>query len=392
MTARLVAFLAAFAWLASAASAATARVVYVGVEGDPHYEPHPVYTGLSLKDLSRPLDGARLAFRGTRILERALGVRFELEERLLEDASRAPETVRAARESGALAVLLDLPEADMRAVLAVEGGKGLIFNIRHARDRWRGPDCDAAMLHTMPSRAMLADALAQHLRSQGWTDILLLAGDGEADRDESEAVRRSAEKFGLQIVAEREFVLTNDPRRRDLSNIALLTGPPVYDVIWLIDAEGEFGRYVPYASHYARPVVGSEGLGATAWHWTWERHGAPQLNQRFKRLADREMGPADWAAWAAARAVIEAVSQTRSVEPSAVADAIRADGFALDLYKGVRGSFRKWDGQLRQPILLATHNAVIGLAPLAGFEHRLNTLDTLGYDEAESPCTKRAVP
>ena len=189
-------------------------------------------------------------------------------------------------------------------------------------------------------------------------------------------------------MAEREFALTNDPRRRDLSNIALLTGPPEYDVIWLVDADGEFGRYVSHATYYARPVVGSEGLGAMAWHWTWERHGAPQLNQRFRRLADRTMSSEDWAAWAAARAVIEAVSQTGSVEPSIVADTIRADDFALDLYKGVRGSFRKWDGQLRQPILLATHNAVIGVAPLEGFEHRLHTLDTLGFDETESRCTK----
>jgi len=387
MTVRLVTLAAILVWLASAASADTARVVYIGVEGDPHYEPRPVYTGLSLKDRKRPLEGARLAFAGTRILERATGVRFELQELLLDDASRVPEAVRSALQADALAVLLDLPEGSMRAVLE-QGGKGLLFNIRHIADRWRGPDCTAAMLHTQPSRSMLADALAQHLRYRGWTKILLLAGDSQEDRDESEAVRRSAEKFGLQLVAERKFALTNDPRRRDFSNMALLTGPPEHDVIWLVDADGEFGRYVPHATYYARPVVGSEGLQATAWHWTWERHGAPQLNQRFRRLAGREMEPGDWAAWAAARAVIEAVSQTRSVEPSAIADAVRADDFALDLYKGVRGSFRKWDGQLRQPILLATHNAVIGVAPLDGFEHRFHTLDTLGFDESESRCTK----
>ena len=135
MTVRFLILLAVLAWLTTAASAETARIVYVGVEEDPYYEPRPVYTGLSLEDRKRPLDGARLAFRGTRVLERALDVRFEFEERMLGDASGAPEAVGAAREAGALAVLLDLPEESMRAVLAAEGGKGLLFNIRHAGDR-----------------------------------------------------------------------------------------------------------------------------------------------------------------------------------------------------------------------------------------------------------------
>ncbi len=183
-----------------------------------------------------------------------------------------------------------------------------------------------------------------------------------------------------------EFALTNDPRRRDLSNIKLLTGRPAHDVIWLVDGAGEFGRYVPYATQSPRPVVGTEGLTARAWHWTWERNGAPQLNQRFRRLADRDMDEGDFAAWAGMRAVIEAgIAATKG---GAIRDIIRSEGFALDLYKGVRGGFRPWDGQLRQPILLVTHNAVIAAAPLDGFEHQRDTLDTLGVDARETACTR----
>ena len=61
----------------------TARIVDLGVDGDPYYEPQPAYTGLSLKDRNRPVDGARVAMRGTRVLGRALGISFELEERLI---------------------------------------------------------------------------------------------------------------------------------------------------------------------------------------------------------------------------------------------------------------------------------------------------------------------
>jgi hypothetical protein len=41
---------------------------------------------------------------------------------------------------------------------------------------------------------------------------------------------------------------------------------------------------------------------------------------------------------------------------------------------------------MRQPILLATADAVIGEAPLKGFENQTNNLDTLGEDKPESKC------
>ncbi|TCD16282.1 amino acid ABC transporter substrate-binding protein [Oricola cellulosilytica] len=388
MIAKLVAALILAAVAGPAFSAETARVVYLGLQDDPYYEPQRVYTGLSLKDRNRPLDGVRLAFRGTRILTRAIGIEFELQERLL-GAEELAGAVRAAGDDGAIAVLLDLPADRMESLLATGSGNELLFNIRDGADRWRGADCNANLLHTMPSRSMLTDAMAQYLRFRRWTRILLLSGDALADGEEADAIRRSTAKFGLKIVADRDFVLTNDPRRRDLSNIALLTGPPAHDVIWLADAEGEFGRYVPYATYSPRPVVGAEGLSAVAWHWTWERHGAPQLNQRFRRIADRDMQMSDWAGWAAGQTVIEAVTKSGSTNPGTIVETIRSEEFAIDLYKGVRGSFRRWNGQLRQPILLATHNAVIASAPLEGFEHQVDTLDTLGFDEAESPCLRR---
>jgi ABC transporter substrate binding protein (PQQ-dependent alcohol dehydrogenase system) len=49
-------------------------------------------------------------------------------------------------------------------------------------------------------------------------------------------------------------------------------------------------------------------------------------------------------------------------------------------------SVRPWDHQMRQPILLATANAVMQLAPMEGFLHQFNDLDTLGVDEPQSVC------
>ena len=48
--------------------------------------------------------------------------------------------------------------------------------------------------------------------------------------------------------------------------------------------------------------------------------------------------------------------------------------------------FRPWDGQLRQPVLLADGQGVIGMAPIDGILHPKNSLDTLGADEPEKRC------
>ena len=356
MIGRVVALLL---FLASGALAQdVVRVAYFGIEGDRHYEPQPLYTGLSLRDLHRPLEGVRLGFRDTRVLGRALGVTFELEE-VLTTPENLAETLSDLRAKDPQAILLDLPPDAMETALAHARHDDLLFNIRDGSDRWRGEDCSPVLLHTPPSDAMLSDALAQHLRAQGWAKILLLSGSTEEDARQVAAARRSAAKFGLRITGERSFELTNDPRRRDRSNIALLTGGVSHDVIWLIDNHGDFGRYVPYATYDARPVVGSEGLTPVAWHWTFERFGAPQLNQRFRRLADRDMTPGDWAAWAAVRSIVDAVAQVATADRDAVRQRLKSSDLSVDLYKGVRGTFRDWDGQLRQPILLATHSACL---------------------------------
>lgn len=370
-----------------AAAQDTARIVYLGVDPDPYYEAQTLYTGLSLRDRSRPLEGVRLGFRDTRVLGRALGIDFALDEVIAAPGYTA-EAARQIWQEGAIAVLLDLPAEEMEQVLAEAKQDDLFINIRDRSERWREADCAHQLLHSVPSDSMLTDALAQHLRAKGWSNVILLHGQTDRDLEIAENARLSVRKFGLDLVADRAFEVTNDPRRRDMSNVALLSGGVRHDVVWLVDEVGDFGRYVPFTTYAARPVVGSEGLTPRAWHWTFERYGAPQLNQRFLRAAGRDMKSEDWAAWAGVRAVVDAVKAAMSAEPGAIHAALRGPDLAIDLYKGVRGNFRDWNGQLRQPILLTTHNAVIAVAPIEGFEHRLDTLDTLGADRAESTCQR----
>lgn len=381
-----------FVFLVTGTDAAPAQetfsFAYLQRAEDSFYAPHRAYTGLTLRDRHRPLDGARTAVREGRILGRMLGLRFELEQRSLEAGDNPMVAIEALqRELGAKVFLLDLPLADFEALKpALSLGEIIFFNVRHGDDRLRGSDCAAALFHTLPSDAMLMDALAQFLFKKDWRKVLLLVGEEDADRRLSDAFTRSAQKFRIEIVEQLNFVLSNDPRQRDQNNVALLTGGKKYDVVFVADSVGEFGRYVPYNVREPRPVIGSEGLSASAWHWTWERHGAPQLNQRFDRIAKRRMQAVDYAGWAAVRSVIEAVVRTESTDVTTLRAYLSSDEFIFDAYKGAPASFRPWDLQMRQPILLHTENAVIERAPVEGFLHEKNNLDTLGQDERESAC------
>lgn len=357
---------------------------------DPRYETRRAYTGLTLRERKRPVNGINAGLRESRVLGRRLGLAFELQEIELGAGETAIDAVRAAATEGQGIVILDLPLAEMKALAeAARGMDALLFDVRHPDTELRRSFCPDNLFYMLPSRAMVSDALSQYLRAKGWRDVLMLVGPDGADAEDAEAFRQSAEKFGLAIVAERDFILSNDPRNRDRNNIAIMTGEPDHDVIFLADNHGEFGRYVPFATYLARPVVGSEGLSASGWHWTWERHGAPQLNQRFFKKAARNMTAGDWAAWAAIKSVVEAITRTESTEPKDLHAFLMSEDFTLDTYKGAPGSFRRWNRQLRQPILLHTHNAVIERAPLSAFLHATNHLDTLGLDVAESTCALR---
>jgi ABC transporter substrate binding protein (PQQ-dependent alcohol dehydrogenase system) len=233
---------------------------------------------------------------------------------------------------------------------------------------------------------MLMDALAQYLVARKWRAALVLRGTGAADAALLGAFDRAARRFGVRIVETRPFVLGRDPRERGQNNVALLTAGADYDVVVVLDTDGEFAREVPYAVQRPRPVVGSAGLVADWWHWAWERHGAPQLNNRFARVARRPMTGYDWSAWLALKAIVEGVVRTRSTEPRAIAGFLTGEQAVLDGFKGNRLAFRRWDRQLRQPLLLTTGNWVVERAPLDGFLHARNTMDTLGFDEKESRC------
>ncbi len=371
----------------SAGAETTIRFGYIGLDRDARYDDKKLFFRTLSRPLGQPIAGAEVAMRESRFVGQALGVSFELMRAMTRDPQALPAQVEKLYAEGVRFFLIDAPAAQVAEVAAATRGRDLVmFNVSAGDDALRQEQCQPHLFHTVPNHAMQADALAQYLVSRKWRNVLVLQGPSDEDKLIGAAFEASARRFGLKIVNTRPFVLSNDPRQRDQGNIALLTTGGDYDVVFVADGDGEFARSVPYATVRPRPVVGSEGLSALAWHWAWERHGAPQLSGRFEKHAERRMASVDWAAWIAVKAVVEAVVRTENASFDQLVDYLAGEDIILDGFKGNRLSFRAWDRQLRQPLLIATHNAVIERAPIQGFLHQTNNMDTLGFDQRDSRC------
>ena len=285
-------------------------------------------------------------------------------------------------------VVLDAPaEALLQVADLPEAEGALLFNAGAPDSGLRDAECRGNLLHTGPSDAMRTDALAQVLVRKRWDDIVMIAGGYPADVAYAEALKRSLTKFGLKLDAEKTWAFDADMRRNAAQEVPLFTQDfGDYDVLLVADETGDFGRYILYNTWEARPVAGSEGLSAVAWSPVVEQWGAAQLQSRFEEETGRSMRPRDYAAWAAVRAIGEAVTRTNASAPDALRAFMLSEDFELAGFKGRPLTFRAWNGQLRQPIPLVHPRALVAQAPLEGFLHQRTELDTLGLDEPESAC------
>ena len=360
---------------------------YLEQRGDPRYGKKQTYAQFLTEPLGRPYSGAEVALSEVKFHGAAVNATFHLEKVRKRGTAELAAAVDELFQQGVRFFIVDAP-ADIVSELAqaTQGKDILLFNVSAREDRLRQEQCQAHLLHIIPNYAMLNDALAQYLVFRKWTNVLALIGQAPEDEHIAAAFARSAKRYGLKIVEQRPFVLSNDPRERDQNNVALLTAGIDYDVVFVADSDGEFARDVPYHTVLPRPIVGSEGLAASAWHWAWERHGAPQLENRFIDEAGRPMRDVDWAAWLAVKAIAEAVQRTASTDFATLREHMLGPEVILDGFKGNRLNFRSWDRQLRQPVLLITHNWVVDRAPIKGFLHQTENMDTLGFDERESQC------
>ncbi|MDJ0629909.1 MAG: ABC transporter substrate-binding protein [Rhodobacter sp.] len=332
--------------------------------------------------------GATVGLKDNATTGRFMGHNYELTVTRVEPGGDFLAAARAALTETSL-IVLDAPAAAQLAIADLpEAAGALLFNASAPDRALRDADCRANLLHTLPSDAMRTDALAQFFVKKRWDDLALITGTNPADQSYAADLKASLAKFGLDVNSEKTWAFDADMRRNAAQEVPLFTQDlRDHDVLLIADEIHDFGRYVLYNTWDPRPVAGSEGLTATAWSPVVEQWGAAQLQSRFEDAADRGMAPKDYAAWAALRAIGEAVTRTGSGDTATLRAYILGDAFELAGFKGRPLNFRPWNGQLRQPIPIVHPRALVAQAPLEGFLHQRTELDTLGLDEPESHCT-----
>ncbi|MBE0505636.1 MAG: ABC transporter substrate-binding protein [Marinospirillum sp.] len=359
------------------------RIAYLGYLADTG----PLLSNSFPEPEDKGLRGAEVAIKDNSATGRFLKHRYQLDALQSDDAAEILDAAIRFHEEGVRFFVANLPTDQLRSLQTALSPETLIFNAGSKDDALRVDQCIPGLLHTLPSRAMLTDAMAQWLVSRRWRKWLLITGQQPEDRAYAAAVRRAANRFGARIIEEKAWSFDTDLRRTAQQELPIFTRASDYDVVIVADEQGHFGEYVLYNTWLPRPVAGTQGMMPVAWHKAVEAWGAAQLHSRFEAHAGRWMNELDYASWAGVRSVGEAITNLRSINPVEVRAFILSDKFQLAGFKGRRLEYRGWSGQLKQPIPLVHSRALVSQSPQEGFLHPITDLDTLGYDKPESQCS-----
>ncbi|HEY0145997.1 MAG TPA: ABC transporter substrate-binding protein [Methylovirgula sp.] len=364
-------------------------ILYLGRQ---YNEPPP----LSLLDkivTDQGIQGARIALLENAQTGRFVNQNYHLSEMILPLDADFKAKARAALATHKL-IIADLEKDDLLALADMPEAKdAIIFDIRTSDDGLRQEQCRSNVFHFLPNTAMRTDALAQYLVWKHWPNWLLVSGKQPADIAYADDVKQSAHKFGAKVVDERFYTYAAGSRRTDTGHqqvqqqLPLVTqSAPPYDVVFVADDSQVFGEYMPYRTWEPRPVVGTAGLIATAWARAYEEQGGTQLQNRFERKVGRIMTERDYSAWLGIRAFGEAILRSNTIQLAALRTYLLSDRFGVAGYKSESMNFRKWDQQLRQPVLLTSARDLVSVSPQEGFLNPNYLTDTLGFDQPESKC------
>lgn len=357
------------------------------------YISQQVETPPNLSNLILPPENEGVAGGEISVRDNNTTGRFLKQEFSLEAVSVPPDgdPVAAMEELAAKGIqffILDVgADALLKMADAAKDRKLLFFNATATDNRLRSQDCRANVMHIVPSRSMYTDALAQFLARKRWRNWFMVVGKRPGDGLFAEAVRRSAKKFGAKIVEEKEWAFGPDARRTAQAEVPGFTQGVDYDVLVVADEIGVFGEYLAYRTWEPKLVVGTQGLSPATWHRTHEQWGSAQLQSRFEKRFKRRMRAKDYQVWAPIRSIGEAAARTNSGDFDKMVAYLKGDDFELAGFKGLPLTFRNWNWQLRQPILLIQPAALVSVSPQEGFLHQVSVLDTLGEDQRETGCS-----
>src|SRR2546430_14369997 len=302
-----------FAWISASTDAAEINIGYLR-----RTEPKSTLSLIQTPANNDGLAGARLAINDNNTTGRYLNQQFSLEDFRTGGSDDAVAATIALGERGSSLVIADLPaDALLKAADAEAPRRRLFFNVGAIDDRLREEDCRANVIHTAPTRSMLADALAQYLVWKQWRRWLLVVGSHAEDTLYGEALRRSAKRFGARIVQEKVFEDTGGARRTDSGVVQIqrqlpvfTQGAPAYDVLVAADESEVFAAYLPYRTWDPRPVAGSAGLVPTSWTARHTRGERVSCRAGLFGYSSRQLTAAVWRPGPPARLTVKTPSET----------------------------------------------------------------------------------
>ena len=362
-------------------------------------EPRPA-SRLDVEPEDAGIAGAKMAIEENNAGGKFVGDLYMLEVKTPATPEESVEALKELYDSGHNYIVVDATAGTLLKLSDFARGKDiLLFNVSATDVSLRQENCRANVMHVVPDRYMLADALGQYLVAKKWKNWLLVHGSTPADLAYADAVKRAANRFGANIVDTREYKDVSGGRRDDVGVIPpgkqasadpSFAASPQYDIIVVADEGQQFGPFMPYrGGGEPRPVAGTTGLIATTWSPGHEKWGATQANNNFEKNYKRLMLPLDYQAYVAVKTVGEAVTRNHGKPFATVNAFVHSDELQLAPFKGIKQQYRPWDGQFRQPILIATDKVPVSVSPQRGFPHASHPeieVDTLGIDEPESVC------
>ena len=357
-------------------------------------EREPTIYSINPEVIDNGILGSKMGIKDNNTTGKFTNQNFELIEKKITKKESAKQVFEEFRKEKYKFFILNVSKDDFAEIQSSDLIEdSIVINASLKDNNLRNQNCNKNILHTAPSYKMVSDALIQFLKKKNWTKLLLISGVNERDKQFAESVKVSSKRFGLKITNEKIWDFSHDFRRTADLEIVKFTQGEKYQVLVLADegntfgdSGNSFGDYIPYRTWKPTIVVGGEVLKPTSWHFTHEQWGGNQMQSRFLKEYKRLMTNIDFNSWVGIRTLGEAIIRTKSLDVKILLEKIMDKEFNLAAYKGKPLSYRNWNGQLRQPILLVTPRALVSVSPQPGFVHPRTELDTLGIDEPDSKC------
>ena len=357
-------------------------------------EREPTIYSINPEVIDNGILGSKMGIKDNNTTGKFTNQNFELIEKKITKKESAKQVFEEFRKEKYKFFILNVSKDDFAEIQSSDLIEdSIVINASLKDNNLRNQNCNKNVLHTAPSYKMISDALIQFLKRKNWTKLLLISGVNERDKQFAESVKVSSKRFGLKITNEKIWDFSHDFRRTADLEIVKFTQGEKYQVLVLADegntfgdSGNSFGDYIPYRTWKPTVVVGGEVLKPTSWHFAHEQWGGNQMQSRFLKQSKRLMTNIDFNSWVGVRTLGEAITRTKSLDDKILLEKIMDKEFNLAAYKGKPLSYRNWNGQLRQPILLVTPRALVSVSPQPGFVHPRTELDTLGIDEPDSKC------